>query len=79
VDGRRRARRGRRSIGSLLLIRLLLIANGLILLAIGALYLVYGARPSGFAVGGVLIAVAVLLFSCVPLTDPYRHERRGAR
>ena len=77
MTGIRRARRGRRSIGSLLLIRLLLIANGLILLAIGALYLVYGARPSGLAVGGVLIGGAVLLFSCIPLTDPYRREGRG--
>ncbi len=75
----RRRRIGRRSLGSLLLIRLLLIANGLTLLAIGALYLAYGSRPGGLAVGGVLIAGAVLLISCVPLTDPYRHERRSSR
>jgi hypothetical protein len=87
MNGRNRARPGRdrgprirrRSIGSLLLIRVLLIANGLTLLTIGALYVIYGSRPGGLAVGGVLIAGAVLLFSCIPLTDPYRHERRRSQ
>ena len=78
--GRGRSRRsGRLSIGSLLLIRLLLIANGLTLLAVGALYVVYGSRPGGLAVGGVLIAGAALLLFCLPLTAPYRHERRRSR
>jgi len=56
-----------------------LIANGLTLLTVGVLYLVYGSRPSGLAVGGILIAAAVLLVSCLPLTDPYRHERRRSQ
>ena len=46
------------------------------LTAIGALYFSYGARPSGLIIGGALVAVAVSLFGCVPLTDPYRHEQR---
>ena len=77
---RSRGRRvGRRSIASLLLIRLLLIANGLTLFTVGVLYLVYGSRPGGFAVGGVLLAAAVLLVSFLPPTDPYRQERRRSR
>ena len=65
-----------RSVGSLLLLRFLLIANALTLMAIGALYLAYGARPDGLIVGGVLIGTSLLLLCCVRLTDPYRHTRR---
>ena len=60
----------------LLVVRFLLIGNGLVMLAIGALYILYGGRPSGYVVGGALAALALILFACVPLTDPYRHERR---
>jgi hypothetical protein len=60
----------------LLVLRLLLIANGLTLLAIGALYAVYGSRPAGLAVGIGLVAAGLGLFACVPLTDPYRRRRR---
>ena len=59
------------------MIRFLLISNGVILLAIGALYAAYGAKPAGYVIGGVLGGVSLLLFACVPLTDPYRHEPRG--
>jgi len=69
-------RRSRSGIGTLLVLRLLLIANGLTLLAIGALYIVYGSRPGGYIVGGVLIGIAAVLFSCLPLTEPYRRRRR---
>ncbi len=58
------------------MIRFLLIANGITLLAIGALYALYGARPAGLVVGGCLAGASALLFACVPLTDPYRHEHR---
>jgi hypothetical protein len=71
-----RPRFGTRSIGSLLVMRLLLIANGVTLVAIGSLYLAYGSRPGGLLVGGGLIGASVLLFACVPLTDPYRRPRR---
>ena len=67
--------RSRRTIGGLLVLRLLLIANGLILIAIGALYAVYGSRPAGLAVGIMLVAAGLGLFACVPLTDPYRRRR----
>jgi len=66
---------GTRSIGTLLVVRFLLIANGLSLLTVGVLYLLYGARPAGIAIGVVLALVACVLFACVPLTDPYRRRR----
>jgi hypothetical protein len=75
----RRSGFGTRSVGSLLVIRFLLIANGVTLLAVGSLYVAYGTRPGGFAVGGVLIGASVLLFCCVRLTDPYRSARRRSR
>jgi hypothetical protein len=70
-----RSSSGGRAIGGLIVLRLLLIANGLILLAIGALYVVYGSRPAGLAVGITLVAAGVALWACVPLTDPYRRRR----
>ena len=70
---------GRLSIGSLLAVRLLLIGNGLTLGAVGVLYATYGDRPSGLIAGGLLIAGAVALLCCIPLTDPYRIERRRRR
>ena len=66
----------RPSVWSLLVIRSLLVANGLILLAVGALYIRFGSRVGGLIAGCVLIGVAALLFGCVPLTDPYRRRRR---
>jgi hypothetical protein len=74
-----RRRLGARSIGGLLVIRFLLVANSIALLAIGALYLLYGARPAGLVVGGVLLGAALALLGCVPLTDPYRAPRRRGR
>jgi len=71
-----RRRRGRLTLGTLFALRFLLIGNGVTLAAAGTLYLVYGARPGGLVVGGVLIAAAVILFSCLPLTRPYRPRRR---
>ena len=59
------------------MIRFLLVGNGTALLAIGALYVAYGARPGGMIVGGVLVGASLLLFACVPLTDPYRRRTRG--
>jgi hypothetical protein len=73
----------RAATSTLLVVRFLLIANGITLLAGGGLYLRYGSHPGGIVVGGVLTASAVGLFACIPLTDPYRRERsrtsRGPR
>ena len=67
---------GTRSIGTMLVLRFLLVANGVTLLAVGCLYLIYGEKPRGFIAAGVLIGAAVVLFCCIPLTDPYRRPKR---
>lgn len=66
---------GKWSISSLHTIRFLLIGNGCTLTAIGLLYLLFVARPSWLVVGSILLAVAIALFVCVPLSDPYRRGR----
>jgi hypothetical protein len=68
---------GHRSIQALLAIRLLLIANGSTVAAVGVLYLAFGARPEGLVVGAVLVSVAVLLFGCLAFVD--RPGRDGER
>lgn len=62
----------RHSIRSLLVIRYLLVANGVVLACVAGLYAGFGARPAGWVIGGVLGAVAIGLWCAVPLTDPYR-------
>ncbi len=57
------------------MIRFLLVGNGAVLLAVGVLYLVYGQAPGGLVVGGILVTASLLLFACVPRTDPYRRRR----
>jgi hypothetical protein len=69
----------RRSLHGLLVVRTMLITNGALLALIGVLYAVFGGRPSGFIIGGVLGAAAVTLWALVPLTDPYRSDRHTAR
>jgi hypothetical protein len=54
----------------------ILIANVLVLITVGILFLVFAERPAGYVIGGVLWLVAVGLAACLPLTDPYRRERR---
>jgi hypothetical protein len=65
-----------RSFQSLLVMRFLLITNGIILAVVGALYVAYGSRPAGYVIGGILGAAALAMWAMVPLTDPYRSERR---
>ncbi len=67
----RRAGRGR-SVQTLLVVRFLLVANGGLLAVFAALYLLFGGRPAGYVIGGVLGAAALGLWSLVPRTDPYR-------
>jgi hypothetical protein len=69
----------RRSVLGMVVVRTMLISNGALLALIGALYAVFGGRPSGYIVGGVLGAAAVGLWALVPLTDPYRSERHTTR
>lgn len=73
-------RRRRYSIASLLVVRYLLVSNGLLVIAVGFVCLLYVERPAGFLLAGGFWLLAGLLFGAVPLTDPYRHEQvRGRR
>jgi hypothetical protein len=62
-------------VASLLVVRYLLISNGLLLVAVGFVSLLYVDRPAGILLAGGFWLFAGLLFGTVPLTDPYRHER----
>ncbi len=68
-------RRRRYSVASLLVVRYLLISNGLLLIAVGFVSLLYVERPAGILLGAGFWLIAGLLFGGVPRTDPYRHER----
>ena len=59
---------------SLIVIRLLLVANGILLAVVALLGWAYFDHPAGvyFALGSA--GVSAGLFACVPLTDPYRHR-----
>jgi hypothetical protein len=65
-----------RSATSLMVIRLLLVSNGILVSIVGLLCLLYVDRPSGLVLAGLAWAFAGVLFACVPLTDPYRREER---
>ena len=52
----------------LLVMRLLLVSNGVLLGAIAVLYAVFGT----YVVSAVVGAASLILWALVPLTDPYR-------
>jgi hypothetical protein len=62
-----------------MVLRLLIIANAVVVAAIGIMAFAFVRRPAN-----VLIAAGAWLFSgvllgCLPFTDPYRGERRQRR
>jgi hypothetical protein len=59
---------------SLLAVRLLLIANMLMLTAVGGLSVAFASEPAGAVGAGVSWAAAVGLFTLVPYTNPRRGE-----
>jgi hypothetical protein len=80
VSGRapRRSRR-RLSASSLLVIRILLVADGFMLVVVGGISAAFVERPAGVLFAGGAWLASGVLFGCVPFTDPYRHERSGRR
>src|SRR5207245_10840520 len=69
--------RRRWSASSTLVVRVLLVADAFILAVVGAIAALFVERPAGlfFAGGAWLFAGAP--FGCLPLTHPYRPEKRG--
>jgi hypothetical protein len=74
---RRRGRRRRWSTSSLLVLRVLLLADGLIVAVVGGIAALFVERPAGLVVAFGAWILAGILFCCLPLTDPYRREDRG--
>ncbi len=67
-----------RSIGALLVLRVLLVSNVVLLTAVGGLCFVYYERPEAYVFAGSAWFVAAVLVSLVRFTDPYRqpHPKR---
>ena len=65
-----------RRLGTLLVLRVLLVSNTLILVAVGGLSLAYVDRPAGVIGAALCWVVAGGLLGLLPLTDPYRVPRR---
>jgi hypothetical protein len=59
----------------LMVIRLLIVANIVVLAAVGALSALFFARPAGIVIALVVWAVAAVLLGLVPYTNP----RRGSQ
>jgi membrane protein implicated in regulation of membrane protease activity len=64
---------------ALFVIRLLLVADGILVAVVGGIAAAYVDKPSGWLLGAGAWTVAGLLFGCVRLTDPYRYEARWLR
>lgn len=65
-----------RRIRALFVLRLLLVGNGLVVIAVGGLSLAYVERPAGVIGASLCWLFAGGLFGLVPYTDPYRVKRR---
>jgi type IV secretory pathway TrbD component len=61
--------------GASVVLRALLLANGLLLAVVGFLAARYVTHPPGIVVGFAFWIGAIGLWAMLPLTDPYRHER----
>lgn len=60
---------------TLLTLRLLVVANAILLAVIGALYLAFAARPGGLIAAAVVFGLLVILLTILPYTNPRRREK----
>jgi len=60
---------------ALMVLRLLIVANFIVLAAVGALCLVFVAHPAGILIGLIVWGVAGGLLGLVPYTNPRRGQR----
>ena len=63
------------SVGALVGLRIILVANVLVLAIVGLLCLLYYERPEAYLFAGAAWAVDSVLVFLVRLTDPYRPRR----
>ncbi|MGZ4387377.1 MAG: hypothetical protein ACXVZO_10645 [Gaiellaceae bacterium] len=57
---------------TLLVIRVLMVADAIVLGVVGGLYLAFASWPAALAVAGILFAVVLMLLALLPYTDPRR-------
>jgi hypothetical protein len=67
---------GRLSPASLNVIRIVLVSDALLMGVLGALAAAFVDHPAGWFLAGGAWTVALVMFACLPLTDPYRYEER---
>jgi hypothetical protein len=58
-----------------IVLRTLVVADGVLLAVLGGLAFVYVQHPSGIYVAAGLWIAAGIVFGLLPLTDPYRRDR----
>jgi hypothetical protein len=68
-----------RRLRTLMVLRLLVVANSVVVTAVGGLALAYVDRPAGVLIGAGCWVLAGCLLGLLPLTDPYREPRRPKR
>jgi hypothetical protein len=60
-------------------IRVLLVADALLVTVVGGIAAAFVERPAGWLIAGAAWLLGLVMFACVPLTDPYRHDERHFR
>ncbi|MGP8180480.1 MAG: hypothetical protein ACLP1E_06845, partial [Acidimicrobiales bacterium] len=68
-----------RSIGALLGLRVILVANIILLTVLGALFLMSYEHPAAFVFAGLAWLAALVLVNFVRFTDPYARPRDKRR
>jgi len=58
-----------------MVIRLLIVANTVVLVAVGALCLAFFSHPAGIVIAAVVWGLAAVLLGLVPYTNPHRGDR----
>jgi hypothetical protein len=65
-----------RRIGVLFVLRLLLVSNAIVVIAVGGISLAFVQRPEGVIGAALCWMFAGCLLGLLPRTDPYRAENR---
>jgi len=60
---------------SSIVLRVLLLADGVLLVGVGIVAVIYVDHPAGLYLAGGMWLAAGVLFGLLPLTDPYRRDR----
>ncbi len=65
-----------RRIGVLFVLRLLLVSNAIVVIAVGGISFAFVERPAGVIGAAICWLFAGCLLGLVPRTDPYRVQKR---